>query len=105
LITIGRYALYATTQALYPSSELVCVAAANDIPEPLADAVQKTGAANLNILLKTPQNADTLSSVAPWTAAYPIPTDGVLYYLCQNGSCAAPTQNLDEVLQSLARRS
>ena len=45
------------------------------------------------ILVKTRENADLLSGIAPFTREIPIPEEGILYYRCQGGSCSLPVRN------------
>ena len=80
------FALLAMQEALTPSRELVCVTADTRVPDPL----ETLEVQNLTVLLKTPDNQKRLTEAAPFTADYPIPKAGTLYYLCENGACRAP---------------
>lgn len=84
------FSLLAMGEALYPSRELVC-AAGRAIPDGLRTLAERH---RLHTLVKTRANAALLERLAPFTAAYPIPKDGALFYLCQNGACAAPVESL-----------
>ena len=75
--------------ALYPHRELVC-AARDGLPGELKDYLKKHPADALYVLLKTKENAETLAECAPFTKDYPIPEQGTMYYLCENGACKAP---------------
>ena len=86
--TLGVLAMM---DALYPHKELVCTTKA-DIPEDLRHYLQENPAEDLQVILKTEQNAETLAACAPFTEAYPIPKQGALYYLCENGACKAPVK-------------
>ena len=83
------FALWVLGLALAPSRELVC-ASSFGLPEPLEAYRRESFAAGLTTLLKTAENAGRLALAAPFTASYPVPEQGVVYYLCQNGACAAP---------------
>lgn len=87
--TLGVMALM---DALYPHRELVCVTKA-EMPDDLQRFLKEYPAGDLQVLLKTERNAEALAVCAPFTQAYPIPDRGVLYYLCENGSCKAPTED------------
>lgn len=87
-------ALLAVAQAVYPSYELVCVTAEKSIPEELTTYLIQNPLPNLTILMKTCENKEKLERAAPFTADYPIPEHGTVYYLCHNGSCSAPSDRL-----------
>lgn len=91
------FALTAMLDALYPSRELICAGAEEGVPEPLADYLRQSTADNLSILIKTPATAGELEKTAPFTASYPLPEKGDIYYLCQNGACSAPVQSFGEL--------
>jgi len=94
--------LLAFIEELYPSAELICVNSASDIPDEFKELVSKASIINLNILLKTPENQNRLESVAPFTANYPIPDSGTLYYLCRNKACMSPADSVDKIKMSLS---
>ena len=79
----------AMMDALYPHRELVC-AAGNGLPGELKDYLKEHPGDDLQILLKTAENAEQLAKCAPFTGDYPIPKQGVMYYLCEDGACRAP---------------
>lgn len=83
------FALLAIAEALYPHRELVC-AAKGSLPEAFVKFLRKETGEGLSILVKTPDNEKILSECAPYTKAYEIPDEGVLYYLCENGACRKP---------------
>lgn len=93
------FSLLAMAEVLYPAKELVCV-----LPGPCTDSLKARLAAapdyGLHILVKTPDNAEKLAKLAPFTAAYPI-GEKPMYYLCENGSCRQPTEDLNAVLALL----
>ena len=74
---------------LYPHRELVC-ATSDGLPDELKNYLKSHPANDLQVLLKTKENADVLSKCAPFTKDYPIPEQGAMYYLCENGACKAP---------------
>jgi uncharacterized protein YyaL (SSP411 family) len=82
----------AMMEALYPHRELVCCTAGR-VPEELMVYLKDHPADNLQILLKTPDNADKIAEHAPFTADYPIPEQGTMYYLCEDGACKAPVSD------------
>ncbi|MDD4699276.1 MAG: thioredoxin domain-containing protein [Oscillospiraceae bacterium] len=95
------YALLAMTKVLYPSAELVCVSAESELPLALEHFLNEMPYQNINIILKTKQNEEQLCNIAPFTAEYPIPTAGTVYYLCRNGACEPPTDNIESVINKL----
>lgn len=54
-----------------------------------------------NVLVKTKENAERLAKCAPFTAEYPLPERGTLYYLCENGACRAPEPDLRKLLSAV----
>ncbi|MGN1156661.1 MAG: hypothetical protein ACI4TK_10820, partial [Agathobacter sp.] len=83
------FGVLAMMDALYPHRELVC-ATSDGLPGKLAEYLKEHPADDLHVLLKTRENADVLSKCAPFTKDYPIPEQGAMYYLCENGTCKAP---------------
>lgn len=94
-------ALLAVSQEVYSSFELVCVTAGKSIPQELTDYLRSTSTVNLTVLVKTPKNKGDLEKAAPFTASYPIPANGTVYYLCHNGACSSPTDNLSSLFNQL----
>lgn len=88
-------ALLALTQALYPTQELICAAADESGPTVLSAFLREYPVSGLNVLVKTAKNQQVLAQIAPFTADYPLPSDGCAYYLCRNRACAAPVFSLD----------
>lgn len=83
------FGVQAMMDALYPHRELVC-ATSDGLPDELKNYLKSHPADDLHVLLKTRENADVLSKCAPFTKDYPIPEQGTMYYLCENGACKAP---------------
>ena len=52
---------------------------------------------NFSVLFKTAENAAALEKIAPFTASYPIPEQGSMYYLCQNGVCGKPETDFEKL--------
>ncbi|NLB36545.1 MAG: thioredoxin domain-containing protein, partial [Clostridiales bacterium] len=95
------FALLTMTKALYPSAELVCVSAQTEVPCALKSLLDELPFVNISVLFKTKQNEQQLSACASFTGQYPIPEKGVLYYLCRNGTCEAPTEDINAVREKL----
>ena len=89
------FTLLALLEKLWPTQELVC--AAKQVPEELLAFVRQATRPGLTVLAKTEENANALSALAPFTAAYPVPPSGAQYYLCQNGSCKSPVETVAEL--------
>lgn len=87
-------------EALYPGLELVCVSA-GEVPDWLAGVGE---AYRLTALAKTADKARGLARVAPYTADYPIPEEGIRLYLCREGACQAPADTLEGLRRLLADR-
>lgn len=99
---IGKYpsascfGVLAMMEALYPHRELVC-ATSDDLPDELKDYLRSHPADDLQVLLKTKENAETLAECAPFTKDYPIPEQGSMYYLCEGGACKAPLSEFSKL--------
>ena len=94
--------LLAFLEALYPSSELLCVTADDAVPSELTEFLSGHALSNFSVLVKTPDNAPRLEAAAPFTQDYPIPESGTAYYLCQNGVCTKPVFNFKDLRNFLA---
>lgn len=85
----SSFGVLAMMDALYPHRELVCVAS-DGLPSELKEYLENHPADNLHVLMKTKENIEALAECAPFTKDYPIPEQGEMYYLCENGACKAP---------------
>lgn len=83
------FALSAAASALYPHRELVGTIA-DGLPEDFSVFLRTQWKNDLNILIKTADNAEALAVCAPFTKEYPLPKSGAAWYLCENGACQAP---------------
>lgn len=88
------FTMLALLEELWPSAELV--AAVREVPEELRAFLRETPHPGLTVLVKTPENAGALAA-APFTKDYPIPEQGVRYYLCRGGACAQPVDRILEL--------
>lgn len=82
--------------AVYPHKELVCTVSGR-MSEELRMQLAELAAGGMSILVKTEDNKEELAECAPFTAEYPIPQEGEMYYLCEGGACRAPVKNLQEL--------
>lgn len=90
------FGIIAMMDALYPHRELVC-ATSDGLPADLIDFLRARPADDLHILLKTTENEDQLNQCVPFTADYPIPKQGTIYYLCEDGACKAPVSDFSKL--------
>ena len=90
------FGVLAMRDVLYPRRELVC-AASDGLPGELAEYLKEHPADDLHVLLKTKENAETLAECTPFTKDYPIPEQGPMYYLCENGACKAPVPDFSQL--------
>ena len=89
------FAMLAFLEELWPSAELVC--ASQTAPDELTAFLRDASRPELTVLLKTPETAHALETLAPFTSVYPIPEETAQYYLCQNGACAQPVASIAQV--------
>ena len=96
------YSFYimALMEMLYPSKELVVVANDNSELEDLKIILKNKFTPNLTIVVKTKENEKELENLVPFTKNYTIKNDKPTYYLCTDGSCNTPSNNLNEITLS-----
>lgn len=87
------FALLALLEELWPTAELVVTA--EQTPAELIEFLRQMPRPELTVLMKTPTHSDRLSTIAPFTADYPIPAAGARYYLCHGGVCETPTETVE----------
>ncbi len=86
------FTLLAMAEAVYPHKELVCCVS-GEVSEELKSRLAELAAGGMNVLVKNEENADKLAECAPFTAEYPVPREGEMFYLCENGACKAPVSD------------
>ena len=89
------FTMLAILEVLWPTAELVCTG--DSVPPELPAFLREHANPALTVLVKTPDNQDALSDMAPFTDAYPIPSHGARYYLCRGGTCSAPVDKISEL--------
>ncbi len=85
------FTLLVLTEALWETEELVVCA--KEEPNELREYLKKPHP-GLTVLLKTPESAEALDRLAPFTREYPIPASGAMYYRCHGGVCQRPAKTL-----------
>ena len=85
--------MLAILETLWPTEELV-VCTRDGIPEALLDTLKRDPQPGRTVLLKTPETAQALETLAPFTKDYSLPERGTLYYRCHGGTCERPTETL-----------
>lgn len=94
-------ALYALTEVLYPSQELICVASGEEVPSELLSFLHRHQEQLPFSTVKTNANQKELTELAPYTESYPIPAQGTVFYLCKEGKCSAPVTDLQALQQMI----
>ena len=87
--------MLAILETQWPTEELV-VCTRSGIPTELMDYLRSEHRQGLTVLLKSTECEEALMRLSPFTANYPIPEDGVMYYRCHGGTCERPTTTLTE---------
>ena len=90
------FALLSMADVLYPRRDLI--GTGREVPPELTEYRKAHPADGLRILFKSAENEKALSEAAPFTAAYPLPETGTLWYLCvhnadKTGACQAPVED------------
>lgn len=91
------FGLLAMGEVLYPAAELICVSAKEKPSVAFLDFLLENREMGLSVLCKTKENRNRLGQIAPFTADYPIPDVGEVYYLCRGQHCFSPQKNLKEL--------
>ena len=89
------FAMLVFLEELWPTAELVVTA--QKPPEELRTFLQREPHPELTVLVKTPESADLLAALAPFTKDYPTHVQGARYYLCRGGACARPVDSILEL--------
>lgn len=90
------FALLAIAEAVYSHRKLVCTVK-GEISDSLKRRLWNLPAYGMSILVKTEGNAGELAECAPFTAEYPVPQEGEMFYLCEDGACQAPVREIGEI--------
>ena len=98
-LSAHSFFLIALIRALGEEKQLVCVSALNEVPSELLRYKREEKSQMLSVLFKCPDNAERLALAAPFTAGYPIPEQGVCYYLCEHHTCGLPFTSLEQVMR------
>ncbi len=89
------FAMPVFLEELWPSAELVVTA--RKVPEEFWALLRERPRLGSTVLVKTPESAQALAAIAPFTKDYPIPEQGARYYLCRGGTCARPVDSVSEL--------
>ena len=81
------FALYAMGEVVYPTMELICVSAEKAPSAAFRNFLRDRKEYGLTVLFKNKENKEELRKTAPFTAGYPIPEKGEVYYLCKGTTC------------------
>ena len=85
----GAFAMTALKLREEGSREMVCACPDEKLPAELR-AVLSRWEPELTVLVKTPENAERLAAIAPFTTDMQ-PVEGkAAYYICKDGSCSVP---------------
>lgn len=95
------FALSALLQVVYPAQELVCVLANEEEKAPLALKLGSFAHPQASVLAVSARDQERIARLAPFAAGYPIPQQGVAYYLCQNRQCDRPSDDFETIRQKL----
>ncbi|MDF2537238.1 MAG: hypothetical protein K0S76_259 [Herbinix sp.] len=111
------FSCMAMMEALYPSKEIVCIAARTNSAyannraagiqedhQELLDYLANNFEPNTVVLLKSPNNEDELIKIADYVNNYHIINDKTTYYICENHSCQAPRNDLPVVEKVIQKK-
>ncbi len=89
------FAMLGFLEELWPSADLVITA--RKVPEEFWAFLRERPRLGLTVQVKTPESAQALAAIAPFTKDYPIPERGARYYLCRGGTCQQPVDSVSEL--------
>lgn len=87
------FSLLAISELLYPAGRVVCCSRMT----PPAGFLNLMERSHAYVVVETAENAEALAAVAPYTAVYPLPDEGVVMYFCRDGACSLPVTTLEEL--------
>jgi uncharacterized protein YyaL (SSP411 family) len=88
------FSLMAFMSSLYPSKEIVCVESEKEDHKRLTDYIAEHFEPNTVYVLKSEKNQEELRSLVDYVKDYNTINDKTTYYVCENHSCQAPTNDL-----------
>lgn len=94
------FSLLAFQTVLYPAAQIVAVSPERGIERELL-SLKKEVFAGIDLILKTPENKERLSLIAPFTKEYPADSVKSQFYLCKNGTCLKPVESIDELKEAI----
>ncbi|MDD3692569.1 MAG: thioredoxin domain-containing protein [Oscillospiraceae bacterium] len=95
------FALIALMLSGFPTKEVVCVVN-GDMVKKTIEVIKRGFYPQTSFLVKTPANAEELEKLAPFTKNYMLQQEKTsAFYICENKSCSAPVNSLEEMLSSL----
>lgn len=89
--------LWQMSEVLADRGQLICTCSGSS-----AFDLQDLWQFDLDILVKTEEDAASMEETAPFLKNYPIPFSGTNYYLCQGHTCSEPVKTLEELKKLLA---
>lgn len=84
--------LWQMTEELADRGQLICLCSGSS-----AFDLQDLWQFDLDILVKTEEDAASIEEAAPFLKDYPIPFSGTDYYLCRGHACSQPVKTLEEL--------
>lgn len=98
------YTQFLQTLDFAPSYEIVVVGDRTDKDtQSMLRAIELVTGRPKVVLLKTPDNADRLAELSPFTKSQTARDGRTTVYVCENFSCNAPTTDIDEMVRLLKR--
>lgn len=89
--------LLAMLGELYAYRDLVCTTSRLEDMEPLREKLRERWCGNLALLVKTEENEERVEKIAPFTREYLFQKNSVLYFLCQDGACMPPVDDVEKL--------
>lgn len=99
------FSLMAFLEENTQSMELICVLRDESQISSLKTLLHNYYLPNLSVIIKTHDNEELLSDLAPFTKDYSIPSEDAKFYLCVNHSCLSPVTDLKSLEKLLKENS
>ncbi len=95
------FALSVIMRALKEPALLICASTEKNAPEELISFLRGVEQIDLYVLYLSPDNRNLLFDIVPSVKNYPLSSSDTVYYLCQNGVCSSPTEQISVIRDKL----
>lgn len=95
------FAIRTILQSLSPSMQLICVASSADYKKIVSELLHEFFPYGLTVLFLSPQDKPFIEELCPFVKDYPLPENGIFFYLCENNSCLSPFSDVSALREHI----